>query len=198
MKKTTSVLLALALTFTFSTAAYADSKHFIVGGFKKATTIPGINLRWNSTNTAYYQSTYIEPAANSWNGISSQVQLAKATTTTAKITVLTGRTSQYGLWGQMLPFCTNLGILNQGGFCIANKDWTRAEITSYTDQQVDFNFTAAQIRSVIIHELGHALSLLHVEGSNPAASIMKTGLQATYNIRPQTLDKNHLKEKWGN
>ncbi len=198
MKKTTSVLLALGLTFSLSPAAYATPDHLAARGFKKANTVPGLNLTWVSTTTSdFYKTAYIIPAANSWNNISTQVRLTKSPTATGKITVKTGRTTRVGMVGETIPYCTNLFIPASGQLCFNSTAsyWSRADIISYTDQQVDFGYTQASVRSNMAHEFGHALSLLHVPTNYFQSAIMKQGKQE---IQPTATDKAHLKERWGN
>lgn len=68
---------------------------------------------------------------------------------------------------------------------------TRIVINDYT-MDLD-NFNADNAKKTITHEFGHALSLGHTDDSN---AIMTQGKMTI--TTPQTIDKDHLKNKWGN
>jgi hypothetical protein len=65
-----------------------------------------------------------------------------------------------------------------------------------------FEFSTSQtISMVYAHEMGHALSLKHYpeepKGISFSPNVAVMTPSTFQSILPQTVDKNHLKEKWG-
>lgn len=196
--KRTSVLLALTLSSLFSAKAYADSQHLFTGGFQRSSGTPSLNLSWTYSTTDTYANAYIVPAANNWNGISFQVQLTKITSGTYKIRASSATTNQFGLFGRIIPYCTNSGVSNSGDVCLSNPAWGSVGVIGYDNQMANYNFTGTQTISNYTHEFGHALSLAHVVDTSSYTyppAVMKQGQQS---IGPQQVDKDHLRQKWGN
>lgn len=98
----------------------------------------------------------------------------------------------------MVPYCTISGSSAQGDACLSNTAWGSARIYGYTNQMANFNMNTTQIISNYTHEFGHALSLAHVIDTSSYVyppAVMKQGIQS---LGPQQIDKDHLRQKWGN
>jgi hypothetical protein len=160
------------------------------GGFSSASA-----LKWTSSLPSSYLNTYVVPAANSWNSISSKVNLGQ-TTGAFQIRVVTDITPIDGRVGLMMPYCTISGVGKSGDICIPTT-WGSAQVIGYTNQITAYQLNTSQIISrVYTHEFGHALSLAHTYDA--ATPSVLSDLGQVYSLSPQQLDKTNLKQRWGN
>jgi hypothetical protein len=163
----------------------------IFSGGLPPSEVQSLGVKYYTNDT--YGKTYIVPAMNNWNGISSKVKLNNVQDGRIKVNAFSGTTSQDGLLGRMFPYYTTW----YGGTAedtSLSKTWTYTDVYAYANQMKNYNMNDSQIKSNYTHEFGHALSLAHVTDSNVSA-VMKQGIQS---IGPTTTDKNNLKAKWGN
>lgn len=190
IKILTHLIFSSLLVTATATTAKADSQHLFSGGFNSAS-----GLNWTYSVSDSYANTYIVPAANSWNNISSKVKLNKVTSGTYNIRATLETTTVSGRLGLMTPYCRIGGVNSSGGACLSYA-WGSAKVTAYSNQMSAFGMNTSNIISNYAHEFGHALSLAHVSGSPSTSpiSVMKQGIQS---YLPQQTDKDHLKQKWG-
>jgi hypothetical protein len=193
MKKFLLTALGLTGVLGMSSGALADSLHYYPNGYTSAS-----NLKYYSypSVASFGYTSIADDAASSWNNISSKVAISKSTTASNsnQITVdvldsISGMdvygvadyyiNGYYGWEPVTLPSIRDRTTLR---FDHSNLDaWYR--LLSDTDKKDAF-----------IHEFGHALSLSHNDDVSP--SVMKSS--KPWVGGPQTTDKNHLKQKWGN
>jgi hypothetical protein len=192
MKKNTYLgCFILSFVLLFSSIVFADNAepHVHAGGFSSASSLK----YWtDSSVSSYGYSTHTQHSGAAWNGISSKVSISsQASERGAHIVVYAGSLSNETWWASADYYKSGwFGTWTQVGITDP-RDRTRIRINDYKMDQS--NFTSDNAKHSITHEFGHALSLGHTTGSSEA---MTQG-QLT-NINPSSIDKGHLKNKWGN
>jgi hypothetical protein len=63
------------------------------------------DLRWFSSLPSAYVNTFVTPAANGWNGISSKVNLRRVSSGSYEVSVSVATTQRVGVVGEMRPYC---------------------------------------------------------------------------------------------
>ena len=140
-----------------------------------------------------YKDTIIKPAASNWNNISSKVKLTESTSNSTDITVYLEDSAVDGKFGEIKPYYFATPEYSYYFDSCACNTWSYAYVYGYKNQMAAYKFTTQDIISNFTHEFGHTLSLAHTNNVS-ASSVMKSGQQS---IGPQTVDKDHLKLKWG-
>lgn len=159
------------------------------GGFPPSVTA---NLYWTydpSTVSTQYLNTYIGPAVNQWNGISSKVLVSISSIQPYRIKAFTGKGAIAGVYGEMLASCPS-GV---SPACNSDKNWQVAAVTGYENVMTSAGFNTTNRVALYAHEFGHALSMAHVTATVNAA--MLTSGKLNYGV--QQYDKDNLKSKWG-
>jgi hypothetical protein len=187
-----STLASLVVCALINTLCEDSQAQFFSGGFNPARVV---QLRWISSTSSSYTSTYIAPGVNGWNGISSRVSFSQVSSGPYDVRVVTEITGQSGLLGRVIPYCSSGGSNLQGEACVNVANWGSVKVIGYTNQIEISNLNTTQIiSSVYCHEFGHVLSLAH---TNPSAITVMTPSTITSYL-PQALDKLNLRAKWGN
>ena len=219
IKKTVSVVLSVLLIFTL---AFGISAHEM---YSTNTGIP-IVLKWNNTlngkaflqingtdlnNTTngYDYSQYLDQyngAKNAWHNCANLVTI-ESSTSNPTVKLIVPSTSQ---WQRLVTenyIYSTLGCtLNKASNGVLIYDRNDAlnssrSIVSAVIYMNPYNYVfedANEIRSVMVHELGHVLCLGHPNGSYnnmSVASVMNQG-QAIYTI-PQSHDISDILNKYG-
>jgi hypothetical protein len=186
MLKKIILILFSSSTLLSVNQVLADSVHLIPGGLSTASA-----LKWTSSISESYLTSYVVPSANSWNNISSRVSLTRVTSGAYQVRILTGTNAVQGYVGAVYPYCAQ----GAGRAICNNQNWTSAQLTGYTNQISAMNLNTSQIiGTVYAHEFGHVLSLEHNDTISP--SVMTTSSIVSFTA--QQTDKDHLKQKWGN
>ncbi len=185
---TCSSLAIATFMLVHSESVSADAVHLFSGGFP-ASTIQNLTYYKDPSLTTYTYADEVDKAAPSWNGISSKVKLTNGAST-AKVKVYAGNYSTQTWNGIMDPYSG--GTYDPEGDDI----WDSARIRlNYYQMTTQKSLNSLSIQSVAGHEFGHALSLKHTGRS---VSIMTDDYYDDFSYYlPQTMDKDHLKLKWG-
>jgi hypothetical protein len=180
---------------------------FWKSGFPSATVS---GLKWVSDGSVStpYRINYVEPAAQSWNGITPKVNLAKATGTTYDVKFYVSVGTVQSRDALTIPYCASgtfsacveTSTLYQGGTSPTPTAWTKIHMQIYDNIMTARSYNADQRTRVIIDELGHTLSMRHnPDESTVATASLPTIMSPTLNQFSQlsNLDRTNLKSKWG-
>jgi hypothetical protein len=194
MKLRFSALIAVPVVMALPTSAHALGETFPDG-------FPSVNpLNWTQdvSISSSYSASYVVPAINSWNNISSKVTTVKVSSGAYKVRVLVDNVGDFSVAGRMIPFCAAGSLLacfkTPNGNATSVSTWTSAKVIGYEDAMTANGWTGTNIIQTFTHEFGHALSLKHVT-STSAATMAPAGPS---NNGVQAYDKANLKAKWGN
>lgn len=180
------------LVLSFGQLVSADSAHVWSGGYP-STVVSDLKYVTSGAPNSTYETNIMVGAANNWNNISSKVSISK-NSNGAKMSISVGSTSNSGSLGKCFSYYRNaFGGLSED--TSKTEIWEVTDVYGYENQMNTFKMTESQKKSNFTHEVGHALSLAHVESSSSDTAVMKPGIQS---IGPTTTDKSHLKLKWGN
>jgi hypothetical protein len=194
-----SLLFALTLLGSKSITVKAD---YFSGGFTSASNLNYVCHESISSTDCYY---YVRSMADLWNEESNNVNLTFNSA---------GRTP-YGCYAQpiVIKFTTHSDSTIMGEMfpyksfaCYSatpaetNDTWVKVFVNIYDENieywtdQLNYNSTSS-LKSTIIHELGHVLSVAHPTNGSTNA-VMAQGLQELYVL--QNYDIENLVYKWGN
>lgn len=190
LKKYSLVFLVTVFLSAFATTAFGDSAHYYPKGYTSASNLVYYK---DSSVGSYGYGGYVDTGATSWNNISSKVNLSSTTSEPDNFIIATyveqtiSGMSVYGIadywykgifgWRQVDPEDTRHRTR-------IRFDYTHLSTLQY-GQKVD----------IFIHEFGHALSLKHNDDSG-VNSVMRFVELTSAGV--QTVDKDHIKQKWGN
>jgi hypothetical protein len=199
-------LAVISVPCTFHLLSIEDAQAFVEffqSGFPKAT-VQGLKWTTDSSVSAAYTRDYIRPSSTKWNGITSKVNVAEGTTASYNVKYYISSSPTRSEKGLTVPYCKdstgdNCAEQINGGNSPVPVVWTSARIYLYEPNMAADGYDQAKRIIAATHELGHALSLKHnppltvAPASDPAIMAAKIG---PYSILSD-LDKNNLKNKWG-
>jgi len=188
-KLTVIILLSLYISQRNS---YADALHLFTGGFSNSR-ISNLTFKVSSTVSSNYKDAIIKPASNNWNNISTKVKVVETNAGSYDVIVYVVDTVKNGLFGEIRPYYFKTPEYSYVYDSCACNTWSYVELYGYENQMTAYKFSQAEKISNFTHEFGHALSLAHTNDLS-TSSVMKSGKQA---IGPQPIDKDHLRQKWG-
>jgi hypothetical protein len=183
--KTKTIFMILCL-FTLLVAQIASAETFAGNRYGGVANIPYFYL---NTVSSYGYDSLLNASIPTWNGITSQVGLSRTYTFTPLVTDLYSvATTSTGAGGETIYYrCP-------GGACSpVNPDfgqWDYAAVIIYDNNVFDLEYN--QKVNVVIHEVGHTLSLTHHDSS---PSVMNTN--ALYKLTaPNAYDQTTLMSRW--
>ncbi|OME89932.1 hypothetical protein BK124_30005 [Paenibacillus amylolyticus] len=190
--------IAVALTVLSSVVLFSS---FVSADVFPKKRLEGKYSAWYDSSVSSYGYTgSVDAGRQSWNGISSKVNIGKTTVKTGNSTdeVYVGTTTDAETLGQAMPY-----MISWPANIIAPPNlfnWDYSVISLYHNTISAGKMNTNDLRkSIVSHEFGHALGLAHTTGSNASKSIMKPKSNSQETIfEPQTYDKAELKSKWGN
>lgn len=158
----------------------------------------------------------LEQGVNAWNGISSKVYLHRDYSNVEK---------QLGIYEAFTVSNTLMGKTFMGGYDNYIEDNFTTNTVYYTEIHIygdvirninSSSYTTNQFsKTITMHEVGHALSLAHTDGSNTSPNAVNYDIsQTSLNVyvpllmnsgncpftafsQPSTTDRDHLRLKWG-
>jgi hypothetical protein len=194
MKLIFSALIAAPIVIALPTSANALGEKW-PDGFASANPI---NWVQDVSISNAYSASYVVPAINAWNNISSKVKINKVSSGTYKVKVVVENIGDFSVAGRMIPYCAAGSLLaclrTPVGTASTAATWTSAKVIGYEDAMTANGWTNTNITQTFAHEFGHALSMSHVF-STTAAAMYEYGPS---NVSVQAYDKANLKAKWGN
>lgn len=198
MKKT-KVIIASILTLSTLVIAMPSVSATVFGKTRNGGGV--FNAYYDHSVTQKGYTTQFNWARSQWSAASSKVSIGQTTTATTS-------TDQYhigympvsGHYGQTYTY------KKTGVFIDPNEgNWDYSKIYIYDNTIVDDNMkNDTNMKSVVVHEVGHSLGLAHTNEVNStlrSQSVMTSGGDpfVNYNVSaPSDYDKGELRYKWGN
>lgn len=193
IKKIVSIVLLTCLLLSSSILIYAAASDYLFTGGYETSVINDLKFVVSGGDYNEQQNIMIA-AANSWNGISSAVNISN-NSTGARMSIWKTSTTTDQLFGECI-------LYNSLGFKVSDSStWYMTDINFYNNQFEKYSSYIptgeydARRKASLTHEVGHALSLRHADNDG-YSHIMETGmLSRPLSIQDQ--DKWYLRCKWG-
>ncbi|MCY9666953.1 hypothetical protein M5X11_18780 [Paenibacillus alginolyticus] len=186
-------LLTLCISITLSVSVFADTYYHTTGFGNSAS-----NLKYwkDSSVSTYGYTSKSDTGALAWNGISSNLAMTEVSSIPTYFSIVTYvGTSLAGLDVYGVADYWTYGLF---GWTQVNPDDLRDRArVRMDDTNLKSLNDSTKVQYAFTHEFGHAVGLKH-DNDSGVASVTRDSSIVWSNNMPQQIDKDHIKQKYGN